>query len=114
DLSAACGAGRAASVSRELSKLHEETVRGTLGELAARFTAEPARGEVVVVVGPRPHAEDEEEEPALGGLTLEQAAERLAAAGVRGRLLRGALTALGAPRNVAYRAALDHPEHDDD
>lgn len=114
DLSEACGAGRAASVSRELSKLHEETVRGTLGELAARFTAEPARGEVVVVVGPRPHAEDEEEEPALGGLTLEQAAERLAAAGVRGRLLRGALTALGAPRNVAYRAALDHPEHDDD
>lgn len=114
DLSSACGAGRAASVSRELSKLHEETVRGTLGELAARFTAEPARGEVVVVVGPRPHAEDEEEEPALGGLTLEQAAERLAAAGVRGRLLRGALTALGAPRNVAYRAALDHPEHDDD
>src|SRR5690606_4924358 len=74
DLSEACGAGRAASVSRELSKLHEETVRGTLGELAARFTAEPARGEVVVVVGPRPHAEDEEEEPALGGLTLEQAA----------------------------------------
>src|SRR5690606_11846239 len=103
DLSSACGAGRAASVSRELSKLHEETVRGTLGELAARFTAEPARGEVVVVVGPRPHAEDEEEGPAL-----------LGTAGVRAGVLAGAPPALGAPRNVAHRAALAHPEHDDD
>jgi len=114
DLAEACGEARPASVSRELSKLHEETVRGTLGELAERFAARPARGEVVVVVGPRPHAEDEAEEPGLGGLSAEEAAARLAAAGVRGRLLRGALAALGAPRNVAYRAALDHPDDDDE
>lgn len=113
DLAEACGPERHASVSRELSKLHEETVRGTLAELAARFRAEPARGEVVVVVGPRPHVEDEGEEPAVAGLSAEEAAARLAAAGVKGRLLRGALTALGAPRNAAYRAALDHPDDDD-
>jgi 16S rRNA (cytidine1402-2'-O)-methyltransferase len=114
DLAAACGGERQASVSRELSKLHEETARGTLAELAARFAAEPARGEVVVVVAPRAHAEDEDEGPSVGGMAPEEAAARLAAAGVRGSLLRGALAALGAPRNVAYRAALDHPEHDDD
>lgn len=113
DLAQACGADRPASVARELSKLHEETARGPLGELAARFESEPARGEIVLVVGPRHHAEDEGEGSPFGGLTAGDAAERLAAAGVRGRLLRGALTALGAPRNQAYRAAIDHPEDEE-
>lgn len=45
------GAARRASVSRELSKLHEETRRGTLAELAAHFAAREPRGEFVVVVG---------------------------------------------------------------
>ncbi|MBL0129587.1 MAG: 16S rRNA (cytidine(1402)-2'-O)-methyltransferase [Flavobacteriales bacterium] len=45
------GGDRRASVSRELSKLHEETVRGTLLELVAHFTAHEPRGEFVVVIG---------------------------------------------------------------
>jgi 16S rRNA (cytidine1402-2'-O)-methyltransferase len=45
------GNDRQASASRELSKLHEETVRGTLMELVAHFTAHAPRGEFVVVVG---------------------------------------------------------------
>jgi 16S rRNA (cytidine1402-2'-O)-methyltransferase len=44
------GAERQASVSREISKLHEETVRGSLGELIARFTANEPRGEFVIIV----------------------------------------------------------------
>ncbi|MFV0545166.1 MAG: 16S rRNA (cytidine(1402)-2'-O)-methyltransferase [Bacteroides sp.] len=44
------GGDRQASVSREISKLHEETVRGTLNELIAHFTATPPRGEIVIVV----------------------------------------------------------------
>lgn len=51
ELAEALGTERPASVSRELSKLHEETRRGTLGELAAYFTAHEPRGEFVVVVG---------------------------------------------------------------
>src|SRR3712207_4547556 len=43
------GAERPASVSREISKLHEETVRGTLGELVEHFTAIEPRGEIVIV-----------------------------------------------------------------
>lgn len=50
DLAEAFGPERKASVSREISKLHEETVRGTLHELAAHFTAKEPRGEFVVVV----------------------------------------------------------------
>ncbi len=45
------GGERPASVSRELSKVHEETVRGTLSELSAHFTAHEPRGEIVIVVG---------------------------------------------------------------
>ena len=45
------GPERQASVSREISKLHEETVRGTLAELVAHFTEHEPRGEFVLVVG---------------------------------------------------------------
>ncbi len=44
------GGERRASVSRELSKVHEETVRGTLSELSAHFTVNEPRGEIVIVV----------------------------------------------------------------
>ena len=44
------GAERQASVSREISKVHEETVRGTLTELIEHFTANEPRGEIVIVV----------------------------------------------------------------
>ena len=44
------GGERQASVSRELSKVHEETVRGTLAELSAHFIANEPRGEIVIVV----------------------------------------------------------------
>ena len=49
-LAEAFGGGRAACVCREISKVHEESVRGTLSELAAHFEATPPRGEIVVVV----------------------------------------------------------------
>lgn len=45
------GPERPVSVSRELSKLHEETVRGTTAEVLAHFGAKPPKGEIVVVLG---------------------------------------------------------------
>jgi len=45
------GESRPVSVSRELSKLHEETVRGTATEVLAHFEKKEPRGEIVVVVG---------------------------------------------------------------
>lgn len=44
------GPERRAVVARELSKLHEEYARGTLGELAARYEAQPPKGEITVLV----------------------------------------------------------------
>ena len=58
-LSEACGADRPASVSREISKLHETTVRATLGELADYFKMNQARGEIVIVVGGKQDSPDE-------------------------------------------------------
>jgi 16S rRNA (cytidine1402-2'-O)-methyltransferase len=51
DAAAELGAGRPAALARELTKLHEEIVRGTLGELAERARATEPIGEHVVVVG---------------------------------------------------------------
>ncbi|MCM1111593.1 MAG: 16S rRNA (cytidine(1402)-2'-O)-methyltransferase [Clostridium sp.] len=51
ELAEVCGADRPASVSREISKLHEETLRGTLAELAEHFTRNQPRGEIVIVLG---------------------------------------------------------------
>jgi len=44
------GPDRKASVSRELSKIHEENARGTLAELIDHFTSKPVKGEIVIVV----------------------------------------------------------------
>ncbi len=44
------GAGRQASVSRELTKIHEETVRGTLAEIIGHFENKKIKGEIVIVI----------------------------------------------------------------
>lgn len=100
DLVGACGGSRPASVSRELTKRFEETVRDRLDGLVQRFAAVPPRGEIVIVVGGAPERGAEQ-----GGEAAEIAAA-LAGVGVRGRTLRDALEALGVPRNDAYRLAL--------
>lgn len=48
------GADRRASVSREISKIHEDTQRGTLEELATYYKATPPKGEIVIIIGPPP------------------------------------------------------------
>ena len=44
------GENRQVSVSRELTKIFEETVRGTLSEVLAYYTQKPPKGEIVIVV----------------------------------------------------------------
>lgn len=47
------GAERKASVSRELTKLHEETARGTLAELVEHFKSKTIKGEIVIIISGR-------------------------------------------------------------
>ena len=48
------GEDRLVSVSRELTKLYEETIRGTAKEVLEHYTAKPPKGEIVIVVGGKP------------------------------------------------------------
>jgi 16S rRNA (cytidine1402-2'-O)-methyltransferase len=90
---------RPACVARELTKLHEELVRGTLSELAKRF-ADGARGEVTLVVGGAPEAAADADAP--GDLDSEIRA-RLAA-GETPRDVASALSKhFSLPRRVVYR-----------
>ena len=65
DLFPSHDSARKVSVSRELSKLHEETARGTVVEVAQYFEKKGVKGEIVVVVEgkgkPKPADEDEED-----------------------------------------------------
>ncbi len=88
---------RPVAVCRELSKLHEELARGPAAELAARYAAEPPRGEIVLVVGAAAEraAARTEAATALRELVAAGARPRAAAAAV------GRLAGIGA--NELYR-----------
>jgi 16S rRNA (cytidine1402-2'-O)-methyltransferase len=99
DLAQGLGEGRPAVVARELTKRFEEVVRGTLGELAARYAEMDVKGEVVVLVG---HATEE----AADGATVQAAL----AEAMRTMRMKDAATAvagaLGLPRREVYQIAL--------
>ncbi len=60
NLAEACGENRDAAVCREISKLHDTTARGTLGELRDYYAANQARGEIVIIVAGKDRPEPEE------------------------------------------------------
>ncbi|MCW2989985.1 MAG: Uroporphyrin-III C/tetrapyrrole (Corrin/Porphyrin) methyltransferase [Solirubrobacterales bacterium] len=97
---AAIDPGRPVAVCRELTKVHEEVVRGSASELAARYASDDPRGEVVLVVGGAP-------EPPAGEIPPEalDAVRRLVSAGARAREAAGVVADLtGASKNALYRA----------
>jgi 16S rRNA (cytidine1402-2'-O)-methyltransferase len=89
---------RPVAVARELTKLHEEVVRGTAGELAERYGAEAPRGEVVLVVGAAPPRAAPDITPAVDAL------RRLVQAGAKPRPAAAVVSELtGVPANALYR-----------
>lgn len=114
DLARVCGE-RPAAVCRELTKLHEEIVRGTLPELGRRAAAGEidARGEAVIVVSmqvERPvHSESAERGSVGADPVAEARAEverRVAAGAARGAAARDVSAETGIPRRRLYRAGL--------
>ena len=97
DLSATFGPDRPMAVCRELTKLHEEVLRLTVGEAQARYAAQEPRGEFVLVVAGRPLQDEKTDgEGALAraeqlrreGMSMKDAAARAAAEfGVKKRTL---------------------------
>jgi 16S rRNA (cytidine1402-2'-O)-methyltransferase len=91
-------AARPVAVARELTKVHEEVVRGEVAEIAARYAESPPKGEVVLVVGPATSAA-----PDLGPAVA--ALRRLVEAGAKPRPAAKVVAELtGAPANALYEA----------
>ena len=95
-------AARPVAVCRELTKLHEEVVRGAAGELAERYAAAEPRGEVVLVVGGAPAGTGEQD-------VAVDAVRRLVEAGARPRAAASVVAELtGVPANALYKAVAEH------
>jgi 16S rRNA (cytidine1402-2'-O)-methyltransferase len=106
DLAEACGPERRVAVARELTKMHEEFVRGTLAEAAAHFDGREVLGEIVVVVEGR--ARDAAAEGAVDELAARSVAAALLAQGSPPSAVAKELRRrLGISRNDAYRIAQD-------
>jgi 16S rRNA (cytidine1402-2'-O)-methyltransferase len=114
DLASACGAERPAAIGRELTKVHEEIVRGSLGDLAGRARSGELtlRGEFALVVGAWPAARIAVESAAGSGIADAAAAEvaalaeverRVAAGSSRGDAARAVAAETGIPRRRLYR-----------
>ncbi|HWF34007.1 MAG TPA: 16S rRNA (cytidine(1402)-2'-O)-methyltransferase [Solirubrobacteraceae bacterium] len=100
---AAIDADRPVAVCRELTKAHEEIIRGTAGEVAARYREQAPRGEVALVVGPAPAVEGQLG-PALDAL------QRLVQAGAKPRPAAAVVAELtGVGANALYRALTERP-----
>jgi 16S rRNA (cytidine1402-2'-O)-methyltransferase len=98
DLAERSGAERRVAVARELTKVHEEVVRGTLSEVASHYRESGVRGEVAVVLegaSPIPAAVDEEAGAALATALLSEGGRPSVVA-------REVARRLGLARNVAY------------
>ncbi|WP_448580235.1 16S rRNA (cytidine(1402)-2'-O)-methyltransferase [Thermaurantiacus sp.] len=93
---------RDAAVARELTKLHEEVVRGTLSALAARYQGTVPKGEMVVLVAPR----SEELSPAEGDEAVDAALRRALGTMSPGKAAASVAQAFGIPRAEIYRRAL--------
>lgn len=104
DMAQVFGEDRKISLCRELTKLHEEVVRTTLGEAIERYTQTPPKGEfVLVLAGAEPNIQME--------ATLEDAliqVQRCMAEGLsRKDAVKQTAQALGFPKNQLYDAAME-------
>ena len=110
DMAEVFGEDRPISLCRELTKLHEEVVRTTLGQALARYTQSPPKGEFVLVVAGAPA-----EKQALPSETDAAArVSQLIAQGVsRKDAVKQTAKELGLPKNVVYDIALRDSDSED-
>ena len=104
DMVAVFGADRPISLCRELTKLHEEVVRTTLGEAIAKYTETPPKGEFVLVVAGATLVEKEKATPADAAARVAQLMEEGLS---RKDAIKQTAKELDIPKNVVYDAALN-------
>ena len=92
---------RDAAVAREITKLHEECVAGSLAELAQRYSEATPKGEIVIVVGPPPPGQ------AASDADLDSALDEALARLSPSRAAAEVALALNVPKKRAYARALE-------
>lgn len=103
DLAAVLGADRRACVARELTKIHEELVRGTLGALAGRYADGRPLGEITLVVEGAADAQDTQASDEEIAESIAEAAEARLDAGLSARDVATELAArFSRPRRDVY------------
>ena len=107
DLRDAFGDERPISLCRELTKLHEEVVRTTLGKAVEKYTANPPKGEFVLIVA---GAEPEEKEVASETDAATRVAQLIAEGLSRKDAVKQTAKELNLPKNVVYDIALKDSE----
>lgn len=108
DLQETFGGDRRLSLSRELTKLHEETLRMTLAEAAAYFDAHPPRGEFVLIVEGAPDAPMTEQDEAVRlAAAAEEVRRRIEGGQTRKDAVKAVSAACGVKRNALYRYVLE-------
>ena len=107
DLAAAFCAARPVSLSRELTKLHEETLRMTLGEAVAYFAETPPRGEFVLIVAGAPDLPDADGADDRMARALAAVARRIEAGETLKDAVKMVSADLGVKKNALYALALD-------
>jgi len=107
ELATLCEVERELCLGRELTKLHEEILRGTIIEVARSTTGRKWKGEITIVVGPRPQAAPPAQ--AEGKEFSERARELVARSGASStKELADELAAESAlPRKVAYKLVVE-------
>ena len=103
DMVAVFGADRPISLCRELTKLHEEVVRTTLGEAIEKYTETPPKGEFVLVVAGAALVQKEKATPADAAARVAQLMEEGLS---RKDAIKQTAKELELPKNVVYDAAL--------
>ena len=107
DMAEVFGGDRPISLCRELTKLHEEVVRTTLGQAVATYTETPPKGEFVLIVAGAPEVK---KETATEGDAAARVAQLMAQGVSRKDAVRQTAAELGLPKNVVYDIALKDPE----
>ena len=103
DMAAVFGTNRPISLCRELTKLHEEIVRTTLGEALQKYTETPPKGEFVLVVA---GAIPEEKNAATAEDAAIRALELMESGLSRKDAVRQVAKELGLSKNLVYDATL--------
>ena len=103
DMAEVFGSDRPISLCRELTKLHEEVVRTTLGQALEKYTETPPKGEFVLVVA---GATPEEKPAATAEAGAARALELMEGGMSRKDAARQAAKELGLPKNLVYDATL--------